>query len=300
MKENLNDLRTFLLVARVGSFTKAAAQLGVSQSALSHAVRAMEERLGIKLLIRTTRSVSTTEAGEQLRQRLEPLFDTIDEEIEALGDFRGGVRGSLRIEGTDLSFGVLWSKFAAFMRDNPEVSLEFCSNIGFSDIVAKRFDVGIRLGDDVAKDMIAVRVAPDLQMCVVASPTYLAKCGTPQTPQDLSAHNCIALRLPTHGGLLAWEFFSPDQTEKTLAQQPQGNLICNSNTLTKRAACDGLGLAWLPQDLVQDELRSGALTSVLQDWAIRYQGLHLYYPNRRADSPLFRALVEALRWHKAA
>ncbi|KGQ71120.1 LysR family transcriptional regulator [Chelonobacter oris] len=300
MKENLNDLRTFLLVAREGSFTKAAAQLGVSQSALSHAMRAMEVRLGVKLLVRTTRSVSTTDAGEQLRQRLAPLFDNIDEEIQALGDFRGGVRGNLRIEGTDLSFSLLWEKFADFMRNNAEVSLEFGSHIGFSDIVAKRFDVGIRLGDDVAKDMIAVRVAPDLQMCVVAGADYLAKCGTPTTPYDLSEHNCLALRLPTHGGLLAWEFVDQKNGGKPLVIHPQGNMISNTNELLKKAAGDQFGLMWAPRYSVENEVRSGALISVLDDWAISYQGMHLYYPHRRADSPLFRALVDALRWRGSA
>ncbi|MGR6981646.1 LysR family transcriptional regulator [Testudinibacter sp. P27/CKL/0425] len=298
MKENLNDLRAFLLVAREGSFTKAAAQLGVSQSALSHTMRGIEARLGVKLLIRTTRSVSTTEAGEQLRQRLEPLFDNVDQEIQALGDFRGGVRGNLRIEGTDLAFSVLWDKFAAFMREYAEVSLEFCSNIGFSDIVAKRFDVGIRLGDDVAKDMIAVRVAPDLQMCVAASPEYLAKCGTPKTPYDLSEHNCLALRLPTHGGLLAWEFLDPKKGGKPISIQPQGSMISNTPILVKKAATEHFGLCWTALESLQDEIQSGELIPVLEDWAISYQGLHLYYPNRRADSPLFRALVDALKWQE--
>ena len=299
MKENLNDLRTFLLVAQSGSFTKAAAQLGVSQSALSHAVRALEERLKIKLLHRTTRSMSTTEAGERLYQRLLPLFDHIDQEICDVRSAEGGLTGHLRINGTEHALThVLWEKFQSFMRLYPHVSLELVADNRFIDIVAERFDAGVRLGDDVAKDMIAVRISADLRMCVAAAPDYLARHGTPQTPRDLTEHACLSMRLQTHGGLLHWEFADPKRKGKTVTvqvDQTNGAFIANNATLLQKAACAGMGLIWTPRDAIKAELDAGNLQTVLDDWAIAYPGYHLYYPNRRADSPLFRALVEALR-----
>ena len=314
MKENLNDLRTFLLVAQSGSFTKAAAQLGVSQSALSHAVRALEERLKIKLLHRTTRSMSTTEAGERLLdaasralhaagkrlyQRLLPLFDHIDQEICDVRSAEGGLTGHLRINGIEHALThVLWEKFQSFMRLYPHVSLELVADNRFIDIVAERFDAGVRLGDDVAKDMIAVRISADLRMCVAAAPDYLARHGTPQTPRDLTEHACLSMRLQTHGGLLHWEFADPKRKGKTVTvqvDQTNGAFIANNATLLQKAACAGMGLIWTPRDAIKAELDAGNLQTVLDDWAIAYPGYHLYYPNRRADSPLFRALVEALR-----
>ena len=299
MKENLNDLRTFLLVAQSGSFTKAAAQLGVSQSALSHAVRALEERLKIKLLHRTTRSMSTTEAGERLYQRLLPLFDHIDQEICDVRSAEGGLTGHLRINGTEHALThVLWEKFQSFMRLYPHVSLELVADNRFIDIVAERFDAGVRLGDDVAKDMIAVRISADLRMCVAAAPDYLARHGTPQTPRDLTEHACLSMRLQTHGGLLHWEFGDPKRKGKTVTvqvDQTNGAFIANDSTLLQKAACAGMGLIWTPRDAIKAELDTGNLQTVLDEWAIAYPGYHLYYPNRRADSPLFRALVEALR-----
>lgn len=295
--ENLNDLRTFLVVAREGSFTKAAAQLGVSQSALSHAVKAMEERLGIKLLVRTTRSVSTTQAGERLLQRLSPLFDDIDAEMNTLrSEEDGALHGKLRINGSDHVFTcVLWERLQAFIEANPNVELELVSDIRFTDIVSERYDMGIRLGDDVAKDMIAVRIADDMHMVVVASPEYLAKAGTPKTPYDLTEHECLNLRLPTLGGILDWEFCDP-KNGKTVTVQPQGRLVFNSNHVSVQAACGHLGLLWVPLSRVQPLLDEGALVQVLANWDITYKGYHLYYPNRRADSPLFQAMVVALRY----
>ncbi|MFC0820477.1 LysR family transcriptional regulator [Moraxella marmotae] len=296
MSENLNDLRTFLLVAETGSFTKAAAQLGVSQSALSHAVRGLETRLGVKLLNRTTRNVSTTAAGEQLQQRLRPLFDDIDEQINALGSFRNSLSGTLRINSTEHALGtVLWQKFQQFMQRYPDIRLELTCETRFSNIVAERFDAGIRLGDDVEKDMIAVRVSDDLRMCVAASPAYLARHGTPKTPFELTEHQCGAMRLMTLGNLLVWEFADPLNEGKVAKVQPQGQFIANQTNLLVQFALADLGLIWIPTDSIQAQLADGRLLTVLDDWAMVYQGYHLYYPSRRADSPIFQALVKSLK-----
>ncbi|WP_150538177.1 LysR family transcriptional regulator [Actinobacillus vicugnae] len=295
MKENLNDLRAFLVVARAGSFTKAGAQLGVSQSALSHAIRGIEARLKIKLFHRTTRSISTTEAGEQLYQRLLPLFDQIDREINELGEFLGELRGTLRINATELSFSLLWEKFERFLTAYPEVNVELSSDTRFTDIVAERFDAGIRLGDDVAKDMIAVKISENLAMCCVASPVYLAQHGTPKTPYDLTEHQCLQLRLPINGGILDWEFFDPKIKGKTLKIQPHGRFIANTNGVLINACLSGIGIMWTPIHLVKNQLASGELVPILSDWNMQYQGLHLYYPNRRENSPLLKALVAVLK-----
>lgn len=295
MKENLNDLRAFLKVAETGSFTKAAAQMGVSQSALSHSIRGIEERLKLKLFHRTTRSISTTDAGEQLFQRILPLFAEIDREIDELGEFRNSITGSLRINGNEHCFRyVLADKFAQFAQHYPEVNLELVAEDRFVDIVAERFDAGIRLGNDVAKDMIAVRISPDLQMVAAASPNYLTQHGTPKTPFDLIQHHCLKHRLATFGGIMVWEFFDP-KTKKTVKVQPQGSITANNGFLLKNYASQGLGIIWTPQDSIQAELDSGELVPVLADWAMNYGGYYLYYPDRRQHSPLFQALVRSLR-----
>ncbi|QLB19028.1 LysR family transcriptional regulator [Mannheimia granulomatis] len=295
MKENLNDLRAFLLVAQTGSFTKAAAQMGVSQSALSHSIRGIEERLQIKLFHRTTRSISTTEAGEQLYQRLLPLFDEIDQEINGLSEFRNVVKGTLRINGNEHAFRyVLAEKFADFAQQYPEVELELVAEDRFVDIVAERFDAGIRLGADVAKDMIALRISPDLKMVTAASPDYLARYGTPKTPFDLTEHRCLKHRLATLGGILAWEFRDP-LTKKIVKFQPQSSLTANNGFLLQKYALQGLGILWSPQDSVQAELDNGKLVPILTDWTMQYDGYHLYYPDRRQNSPLLKALVAVLR-----
>lgn len=295
MKENLNDLRAFLLVAQTGSFTKAGAVLGISQSAISHAIRTLEERLKIKLFHRTTRSISTTDAGEQLYRRIAPLFDEIDHEINELSEFRNSLKGSLRIHGTELSFGILWEKFDRLLREYPEIQLELASDIRFTDIVAERFDAGIRLGDDVAKDMIAVRVSDELEMVCIASPIYLQIHGIPQMPDELAEHNCLALRLPTNGGLLEWEFRDPKIDGKILKVQPSGSLISNTNSLLIQGCLSGTGIAWLPKVLVEKELVGGQVSEIFGEWAMQYGPFHLYYPNRRENSTLFRTLVEYLR-----
>lgn len=295
MKENLNDLRAFLLVAQTGSFTKAAAQMGVSQSALSHSIRGIEERLQIKLFHRTTRSISATQAGEQLYQRLLPLFDEIDQEINGLSEFRNVVKGTLRINGNEHTFRyVLAEKFADFAQQYPEVELELVAEDRFVDIVAERFDAGIRLGADVAKDMIALRISPDLQMVTAASPDYLARYGTPKTPFDLTEHACLKHRLATLGGILVWEFRDP-LTQKIVKVQPQGKLTANNGFLLQYYALQGLGILWCPQNSIQAELDNGKLVPILTDWAMQYDGYHLYYPDRRQNSPLLKALVAVLR-----
>ncbi len=294
MKENLNDLRTFLIVAETGSFTKAGAVLGITQSAVSFAMKGLEQRLNIKLLERTTRSVSTTQAGEQLRRQIEPLFAEIEAKIADLDNFRDQLGGSLRISGTEHAFHfTLREKFLAFMQAHPEVQLELVADNRFTDIVAERFDAGIRLGSDVEKDMIAIKIAEDLQMATVATADYWAKYGTPKHPYDLSEHNCLALRLPTNGDLLAWHFLDP-KTKSNLRVQPQGKLI-GDNQIILDSLKVGLGVAWLPKDMVLTELANGELVEVLPKWQMRYEGYHLYYPSRRADNLLFKTLVQELK-----
>lgn len=292
--ENLNDLRAFVLVAQYKSFTKAGALLGVSASALSHTIKNLEVRLKTTLLNRTTRSTSTTEAGEQLYRQLLPLLGDIDQCVSDLSHFRDTLQGRLRINANDHAFiFALWEKFQRFMETYPEVELELISDNKFTDIVAEGFDAGIRLGDDVSKDMIAVRISDDMQMCVVGSPDYFAKYGTPQQPDDLANHRCIRFRLPTSGGIMAWEFQLEDG--KIHKFQPQSNLITGSSRLIAHACLNGQGLNWTPKDSVTDELASGQLVEVLADYAVSYEGYHLYYPNRRQGSPLFRALVDELK-----
>ena len=296
MKENLNDLRAFLVVAQQGSFTKAARQMGVSPSALSHSIRGVEERLQVKLFNRTTRSVSTTDAGERLYQRLLPLFDGIDREVDALSEVRDAVRGKVRINGTRHVFDhVLRERIGRFVQTHPEIEVELVGDSRFVDIVADRFDFGIRLGDDVEKDMIAVRVSPDMRMCVVATPAYLTVHGTPQTPADLVHHECIRMLL-ADGSALVWEFADPAQPGRVAKVQPQGRFASNLEGCLRAALQHGQGLLWTPQDTVADLLAAGAVVPVLEDWAISYPGYHLYYPNRHHQSPVFRAVVEALRY----
>ena len=296
MKENLNDLRAFLVVAQQGSFTKAARQMGVSPSALSHSIRGVEERLQVKLFNRTTRSVSTTDAGERLYQRLLPLFDGIDREVDALSEVRDAVRGKVRINGTRHVFDhVLRERIGRFVQTHPEIEVELVGGSRFVDIVADRFDFGIRLGDDVEKDMIAVRVSPDMRMCVVATPAYLTVHGTPQTPADLVHHECIRMLL-ADGSALVWEFADPAQPGRVAKVQPQGRFASNLEGCLRSALQHGQGLLWTPQDTVADLLAAGEVVPVLEDWAISYPGYHLYYPNRHHQSPVFRAVVEALRY----
>jgi DNA-binding transcriptional LysR family regulator len=291
---DLNNLRSFIVVARERSFTRAAAQLGVSQSALSHTMRGLEEKLGLRLLTRTTRGVSPTEAGERLLANLGPYYEGIDAELAALGELRDKPAGTIRISAHDHAAStILWPKLSKLLPAYPDLKLEIAINYAFIDIVAGRFDAGVRLGDQVAKDMIAVRIAPDMRMAVVGSPAYLAGRTLPGSPKDLTAHNCINLRLPTYGGLYAWEFARDGEQ---LHAQVQGQAIFNTTPQMMTAALEGYGLAFIPEDLVQAQVAAGQLVPVLQDWWPTFPGYHLYYPSRRQSSPAFALMVETLRY----
>ena len=280
MKENLNDLRAFLVVAQQGSFTRAARQMGVSPSALSHSIRGVEARLQVKLFNRTTRSVSTTEAGERLYQRLLPLFDEIDREVDALSEVRDAVRGWVRINGTRHVFDhVLRERIGRFVQAHPEIEVELVGDSRCVDIVADRFDFGIRLGDDVEKDMIAVRISSDMQMCVTATPAYLATHGTPETPQDLAGHECVRMLLGD-GSALSWEFADSGEPGRVVKVQPQGRFASNLEGCLLAALRHGQGLHWVSRDTVADLLAAGEVVPVLEDWAISYPGYHLYLRRR--------------------
>ncbi|ADV11858.1 LysR family transcriptional regulator [Mesorhizobium ciceri] len=293
-RDNLNELTAFLAVAREESFTRAAAKLGVSQSALSHTVRALEERLGVRLLTRTTRSVSPTEAGERLLRTVGPRLDEIETELIALSALREKPAGTIRISaGEHAADAVLWPAIAPLLPDYPDIKVEIIVDYGLTDIVAERFDAGVRLGEQVARDMIAVRIGPDMRMAVVGSPTYFATRPKPRTPQDLTTHNCINLRLPTYDGLYAWEF---EKAGRELKVRVEGQLVFNTAALRMNAVLAGLGLAYLPEEQVTAHLANGRLVRVLADWCGPFPGYHLYYPSRRQATPAFSLLVEALRY----
>lgn len=293
-RDNLNELTAFLAVAREESFTRAAAKLGVSQSALSHTVRALEERLGVRLLTRTTRSVSPTEAGERLLRTVGPRLDEIETELIALSALREKPAGAIRITaGEHAADAVLWPAIAPLLPDYPDIKVEIIVDYGLTDIVAERFDAGVRLGEQVARDMIAVRIGPDMRMAVVGSPAYFATRPKPRTPQNLTTHNCINLRLPTYGGLYAWEF---EKAGRELKVRVEGQLVFNTAALRMNAVLAGLGLAYLPEEQVTAHLANGRLVRVLADWCGPFPGYHLYYPSRRQATPAFSLLVDALRY----
>jgi DNA-binding transcriptional LysR family regulator len=293
-REQFGDLLAFVTVARERSFTRAAAQLNVSQSALSHTIRALEARLGLRLLARTTRSVAPTEAGERLLNAIAPRFDDIASEVAALSALREKPAGNIRINATEHAANtVLWPCLEPVLLDYPDIHVELIIDNRFIDIVAERYDAGVRIGDDVAKDMIAVRISPDVRMAAVASPAYLAKHAPPKTPHDLADHNCISLRLSTHGNLYTWEF---KKGKREVNVRVQGQLTFNSASLRLRAALAGFGITNLPEDIAQEYLADGRLVHVLQDWSRTFPGYHLYYPSRRQTSPAFNVLVEALRY----
>ncbi|MGO8954160.1 MAG: LysR family transcriptional regulator [Rhodomicrobium sp.] len=293
-RDNLNDVIAFLAVAREQSFTKAAAKLGVSQSALSHTVRALEERLGLRLLSRTIRSVAPTEAGQRLLRAVGPRFDEINTELAALSELREKPAGTIRITaGEHAAETILWPALARLLPDYPEIKVEICVDYGLTDIVAEHYDAGVRLGEQVAKDMIAVRIGPDMRMAAVGAPSYFARRPRPKKPQDLTAHDCINLRLPTYGGLYAWEF---EKGGRELKVRVEGQLVFNNIALRLNAALAGLGLAYLPEDQVRTYLASGRLIRVLDDWCPPFSGYHLYYPSRRQQAPAFALLADALRY----
>ncbi|VAG09867.1 LysR family transcriptional regulator [Enterobacter hormaechei] len=293
LKDNFNDLLSFMVVARERSFTRAAAQLGVSQSALSHAMRNLEARLEVRLLTRTTRSVARTEAGEQLFMRLSPHLLEIEQELTALRDTRDRPAGNIRLNAGEHAMStVLWPVLKPFMAQYPDINVEVTVDNGLTDIVDGRFDAGVRLGEQVAKDMIAVRIAPDMRMAVVGSAEYLQRFGIPKTPEQLDQHRCINMRLPTRGGLYAWEF---ERDGRELRVRVDGQLILNSLPQRIDAAENGLGLAYVPQDAVQDALAKGRLVGVLEAWCPAFTGYHLYYPSRRQHTTAFALLIAALR-----
>ncbi|ANF85674.1 transcriptional regulator [Pseudomonas antarctica] len=294
LKENANDLLAFLAVARERSFTKAAAKLGVSQSALSHTIRALEARLGLRLLTRTTRSVSPTEAGQHLIDTVGPHFDEIQIGLEGLSNLRDTPSGTIRINAMDHALeDILWPVLKPFLAQYPDIAIEVCCDYGFVDIAAQGFDAGVRLGEDVAEGMIATRIGPDMRMLVVGSPRYFADHPLPTTPRDLTAHACNNLRLPTNGGLYAWEF---KKAGESLNVRVSGQVTFNGVYQLLKAAVDGFGLSYIPQDIVAPYLADGRLIAVLDDWCAPFAGFHLYYPSRRQASPAFALLVEALRY----
>lgn len=292
-RENLNDLQAFVHVAREGSFTRAAAQLGVSQSALSHTLRALEQRLGVRLLTRTTRSVSTTEAGQRLLDTLSPRLAEIEDELAALAEYRDRPAGTIRISAAGhAAEHVVWPRLARVLQQYPDLKVELTVDYGLADIVAQRHDIGIRLGDQVARDMIAVQISPPLRMCVAGSPAYFRHHVIPTHPQDLATHNCINLRLPTHGGLMPWEFARGGEE---INVRVSGQWTFNNSALMLRAALADGGLAWLPCDLAQQAVDGGRLLSVLEDWCPDFDGYYAYYPSRRQASVALRIVLDALR-----
>jgi DNA-binding transcriptional LysR family regulator len=293
-RQNLNDILAFLAVAKERSFTKAAATLGVSQSALSHTVRGLESRLGIRLLTRTTRSVAPTGAGERLLNSVGPHFEEIEAELEALSELREKPSGTIRITALEHAVhSVLWPKLMKFLRDYPDINVEITVDNTLIDIVAQRYDAGVRFGEQVSKDMIAVRIGPDMRFAVVGSKSYFAKRSPPKKPQDLIGHNCINLRLPTQGNLYAWDF---EKNGRELKVRVEGQLVLSNAFQLVDAALAGFGLAYVHEDLAEPYLAKGRLKRVLEDWCPAYPGYHLYYPSRRQQMPAFALLVDALRY----
>jgi DNA-binding transcriptional LysR family regulator len=294
-RQHLAELSAFLAVARERSFTRAAAQLGVTPSALSHSMRALEERLGLRLLNRTTRSVTPTEAGERLLHSVGPRLDEIEAEVAGLSALRDRPAGNVRISADEHSLAtVLWPVLRRMLPDYPEIRVEIVTDYTLTDIVADRFDAGVRFGDIVAKDMVAVPIGPEARMLAVASPAYFARRGLPETLEDLTRHDCINLRLPTYGGLYAWEF---ERDGRELRVRVEGQLTFSSILPITQAAVEGFGIACLPQSQVQRHLDSGALEAVLTQWSPPFPGYHLYYPSRRQPTPAFAKVVEWLRYH---
>ncbi|MFU0444423.1 LysR family transcriptional regulator [Pseudocitrobacter faecalis] len=294
LKENFNELQLFLAVARERSFTKAAGKLGVTQSALSHAMKALEARLNLRLLTRTTRSVAPTEIGEQIIACLEPRLYELDEELQRLVQQNGVAAGNLRISaGEHAAKYLLWPKLKSFLREYPDINVELVVDNGFVNIVDGRFDAGVRLGESVDKDMVAVRIGPDLRLVVAGSAEYFAKYGKPHTPHDLQHHRCINMRLPTAGGLYHWEF---ENAGKPLKVRVEGQLTFNTIAERIDAAESGFGLAFIPEDSICEQIADGRLETVLSDWSPVFSGYYLYYPNRKQHPPAFALLIDALRY----
>lgn len=293
MAQGFDELAAFAAVARERSFTRAGAKLGVSPSALSQTIKGLEGRLGVRLLTRTTRSVAPTEAGDRLLQTIAPRFEEIEQALVALAEMRERPAGTIRITaGEHAARSVLQPGLARLLPDYPDIRVEIVVDYGLVDIVSEGFDAGVRLGEQVAKDMIALRIGPDMRMAVVGSPAYFRGRAAPRTPQDLTDHNCINMRLPTYGGLFPWEF---EKDGRELKVRVDGQLIFNTIRQRLDSALRGLGLAYMPEDVAAPFIASGELIRVLEDWCPPFSGYHLYYPSRRHSSPAFSLLVDALR-----
>lgn len=296
LKDNFNELQIFFAVAREQSFTKAAAKLGVSQSALSHTIKLLGERLNTRLLTRTTRSVAATEMGEKIIACLEPRLADLDHELKAIIQLNGEASGNIRISTPEhATHSLLWPKLKPFLRAYPDINVELVVDNGFVDIVDGRFDAGVRLGESVDKDMVAVRIGPDMRLAIVGSPDYFEIYGVPQTPHDLQHHRCINMRLPTAGGLYHWEF---EKGGKSLRVRVDGQLILNLLCERIDAAQSGFGVACVPEDMIQQAVKSGELVQVLSDWCPTFSGYYLYYPSRKQHPPAFALLIDALRYRE--
>ncbi|AFL52288.1 DNA-binding transcriptional LysR family regulator [Sinorhizobium fredii] len=293
LRANVNDLLAFIVVARERSFTKAAAQLGMSQSGLSHTIRALEARLGLRLLTRTTRSVSPTAEGERLLNVIAPRFEEIEDELFSITELGEKPAGTLRITAEDYAIDtVLWPKLEKVLRRYPDIKVELIVDYGLTDIVAERFDAGVRLGEIVSQGMISVSISPYQRMIVVVSPVYVEERGIPMKPQELTSHKCINLRLPTHGGTYAWEF---EKDGEELRVRVDGQITCNGIRQILNAAVDGYGFGFVPDGLAKSDIEAGRLVQVLADWCPSYPGYHLYYPSRRQPSAAFKVVLDALR-----
>ncbi|WP_282760065.1 LysR family transcriptional regulator [Komagataeibacter saccharivorans] len=294
-RDHINEMTAFLIVARERSFTRAAAELGVTPSALSHTVRGLEERLGLRLLSRTTRNVATTDAGERLLRRVGPLLEQVSAELDLITSLREKPAGSLRITCTDAAIELVFRpKLAEFLRKYPDIHVELSMDYAFVDIVAERFDAGVRIGESVEKDMCATRIGPDWRFCVIGSPDYFDRCPAPVMPRELGNHNCINMRMTTAGGNLRWEFREPKGRE--IALRVSGQTTFSNSMLVLGAAIDGIGLGYVPYDLAKPYIEAGKLMEVLSDWSLECEGPYLYYPSRRLHSPAFAAFVEAMRY----
>jgi DNA-binding transcriptional LysR family regulator len=293
-RENINDILVFLAVARERSFTRAAAKLGMTQSALSHIIRGLEERLGVRLLTRTTRSVSPTDAGERLLQNVGPRLEEIEAEIAAVSDLGDKPAGTIRITAIDhVIDDVLWPRIAPLLPQYPDLHVEMNSDYRMVDIAAERYDIGVRWGDQVEKDMVAVRLTPDVKMMIVAAPSYFSHRPVPASAQDLMKHNCITLRLASSGGLYAWELRHDGQD---MELRVRGQLIFNGAYQILHAALSGCGLAFIPEDLAGAHVHAGRLLSVMEDWCPSFPGLHAYYPSRRQNSRALALVIDAIRY----
>ncbi|NDL62663.1 LysR family transcriptional regulator [Acerihabitans arboris] len=295
-RENLNDLMAFIVVAREKSFTKAAALLGVSQSALSHTMRTLESRLGMKLLTRTTRSISLTDIGQSMLDDLGPSIDGIQERLKSLKDLNGKAAGTVRISTSDYAIGsVIWTKLEPLLKEYPDITLELIDDYALTDIVSGRFDAGTRLGEQISNGMISVRIGPDVRFAVVGSPDYFSRHSIPMHPNDLVDHNCINLRFPTHGNLYVWEF---EKAGKSLNVKVSGQLVFSRIYQNLQAAVEGYGLAHVPRDIAEKQIARGELVSVLEDWCPFWDGYYIYYPENRNHSKAFQLVIDALRHYQ--